>query len=195
MIAGSHDAFLKLVPMRDKLVGMTTLHEQAYVQWLGQEANLSQGLAVELGCWLGSLTLPLLEGLARNPTHADRSKPWLHTFDQFLWWPEFDRFVRHTHLAGRFQENQSFFDFFMDQMLSWDGMVQTHQVDLATYEWSGRPIALLIVDAWKYPAVIQRSFQSFLPHLHPGAILFLRDWYWVTDTAMHVAMYLSLIHI
>ena len=53
-----------LSPRLRQLFGMTSITERAYLQWFARHIFGDRGAIVELGCWLGSTTIPLALGLA-----------------------------------------------------------------------------------------------------------------------------------
>src|SRR5439155_16209513 len=51
---------------REWNLGMTSMAEQAYCEWYASHLYTGKGKIVELGAWLGALTIALATGLWRN---------------------------------------------------------------------------------------------------------------------------------
>jgi hypothetical protein len=67
-----------------RLPGMTTGTERAYFQWYAQYIYSGCGAIVDLGCWLGSTTIPLARGLKKNMIKSS-SKDRIYAYDEFIW--------------------------------------------------------------------------------------------------------------
>src|SRR5437764_1732959 len=67
--------------IRDWYLGMTSMAEQAYCEWYASQLYTGKGKIVELGSWLGALTLAIAAGLTRN--HRNRGPEAFHTYDLF----------------------------------------------------------------------------------------------------------------
>lgn len=149
-----------------------------YYKWLGSNAYTGAGAAVELGPWLGSSTVALLEGLETNPAFAGRR---LQTFDSFVWgqWMTESIFPR---LATRDvpAPGESFlglFHHYMGEYRDWvepkacylerhAAQLENHPAAQRRFVWSGEPIELLIydfgVDVWEIDRVWDLLADSFI---------------------------------
>lgn len=149
-----------------RAVGMTTPEELA---WLADHvANEVQGVGslVDLGCFLGSSTEAMAEGLVRNP-RAGGSE--IHAYDLFRWESWMEQSVAGTPVADRFSEGESFLPYVAKRLAPWGERVVLHEGDLLEETWSGGPIELLFVDAAKSLALGNALARNFLPALVPGA--------------------------
>src|SRR2546430_16771342 len=66
-----------------KLVGMTTRIEREFLENYARQTYSGAGEIVDLGSWLGSLTISLLEGLKKNPAAFTAAS--VHAYDLFAW--------------------------------------------------------------------------------------------------------------
>ena len=69
------------------------------------------------------------------------------------------------------------------------GLVKLHRADLRQYEWDGRPIALLLVDAMKSFDLARQIARSFYPALLPGTVLIHQDFKHYFTSWIHVLRY------
>lgn len=178
-----------LLRSRDRIIGMTSFGERAYLQWYAQRLHTGEGVIAELGCWLGSATIPLATGLSRNPRPEARSGP-IHVFDLFRWDPGMEHFVRGTRLEGRFAAEESFLDAYLEELGPYRPLVEAHEGDLAEGGWTGGPIELLVVDAMKSWGLATTIVSEFYPALIPGkGLLFHQDFaHWRTPW-IHLVQY------
>ncbi len=80
-----HSTYVRLKrAFRNELVGMTSLTEQEYLGKYGEELYQGHGEIVDLGCWLGSTTIPLVDGLLKNPRFSETSRK-VFAYDLFIW--------------------------------------------------------------------------------------------------------------
>lgn len=146
------------------------LHEAARTHWAGA------GHIVDLGCWLGSLTMPLALGLERNPSfrsHAGR----VHAYDSFVWQANYMDSEWPAHLPmERPLDGATFLPAFEHLIRPVRQLIDVHQEDLASTRWTGEPIELLSVDAMKSEPVAQRVIAEFYPALiAERSLLFHQD--------------------
>src|SRR5947207_14356389 len=81
-------------------VGMTSLSERNYYGQAVRETLDMEGAIVDLGCWLGSTSLSLAQGLPKGSTTK------IHAFDQFIWYSWMDQFL--SKVARDYVEGESF---------------------------------------------------------------------------------------
>src|SRR5205809_3571131 len=86
-----------LSPQLRRLYGMTSATERAYLRWFAKHIFTGQGAIVDLGCWLGSTTIPLAIGLVENST-ASSSLRNIYAYDNFVWRSWMDPTVAGTPL-------------------------------------------------------------------------------------------------
>jgi hypothetical protein len=154
---------------------MTSPEEQAYLFWFAETQYQGWGEIVDLGCWLGSATVSLARGLARNPRVADKAGR-IHAFDRFLWEPWMEGFVAGTRLAGRFAAGASFQPEFERRIAPWHDLLRIHAGDLLRERWEPRrPIELLFNDAGKSWELANHVRATFFPALEPGRSLLVEQ--------------------
>ena len=173
-----------------RLLGATSWEEQAFCQWYATHGLSGRGVVVELGPWLGSLTIPTARGLAAN-VEIPRPGRTIHSFDLFLWNLGFEGWVAGTQYEGRYKPGDTFLPLYEELVAPYgnDVTVIAHQEDLAVARWADGPIEILINDAWKLIPIMTNVIERFLPALAPGAILFHQDYLWTSESFIHVAMY------
>lgn len=177
-----------LFPNRHRLLGATSLAEQAYCEWLTSEQFTGKGCIVEFGPWLGSLTAPLAVGLIRNLRTPRKT---IHSYDLFRWETGSNGWAAGTPFDKLYQPGDCFKPLYEQLMAPLQGDVTIHanQADLSVIGWSGEPIEILINDAWKTLPVMANTVQKFFPSLLEGAIVFHQDFLWCTESFIHVGMY------
>ena len=160
--------FLKSRPPVGDLLGMTTREEQSWLYSFARHDYRGVGEIADLGCWFGSATIPLAQGLAENPAVGERNGR-IQAFDLFLWEAWMEDTLAGTSLAGRLAPGSSFLPEFERRIAPWRGLVTTHPGDLNRVGWpSGRPLALVFNDAAKTLELGNSIRRDFLPHLVPG---------------------------
>ena len=173
------------VPKAD-IPGMVSSDEMAFFTESAARYVGREGAIVDLGCWLGSTSIALAQGILRRGSKTDNSNERVFGFDMFQWegWmpahipyclyepgesflPEARRVVR-EHGGGR---------------------VELIQADLALYQWSGGPIKILLVDAMKNQELAIRIPRNFFPSLVPGSLLIHQDFKHYYTSWIHVLQY------
>jgi hypothetical protein len=182
-----HD-FLRERPPTGDLVGMTTPEEQAFLYHFTKRTYDGDGAIVDLGCWLGSSTLPLAAGLAENPNPAARAAK-VHSYDLFQWESWMEDSLAGTSAAGTFAPGDSFLPLFETRLGALRGRVVVHPGDLTRESWSGGRIALLFQDASKSWELANATLRHFYPHLEPGRSVFVEQ-----DFAHYYTPWVHLIH-
>jgi hypothetical protein len=180
--------YAALIPIR--LLGATSLEEQVFCQWYAEHALRGRGAVAELNVWLGSLTVPTLRGLQKNPA-VPRDRRVVHGYDEFLWTDGYEQWAAGTEYAGRYQPGDSFLMLYREIVAPYreDVTVVPHQEHLSAARWTGGPIELLINDIWKDLAIMANVVEQFFPSLLPDAILFHQDYLWASESFVHVAMF------
>ena len=170
---------------------MTFLGERKYLQDYAQNDYSGAGEIVELGCWLGSLTVPLLLGLKQNRV-ASKGLDTVHAYDIFQWeeWmePHYNKTVFSTHP----KPGQSFLAEFAHQVLPYntEGRLVVHAGDLLRAGWCGRQIEMLVVDVMKSWELANGVLKDFYSCLIPGkSYVFHQDFsHWYTSW-IHLIQY------
>jgi Methyltransferase domain len=152
---------------RPKLLGMTTAEEQSYFEGYAATEYSGAGEIIDLGCWLGSTTIPLAKGLLRNQDPRTLKKK-IHAFDQFRWEKWMDDFVVGTEIQGRYHPGDSFLEEFQERSRPWAERITIYSGNLCNIGWIGRKVEFLLIDAMKSwelaNAIISRFFHCLIPH-------------------------------
>ncbi len=156
------------------LPGMTSATERAYFQWYAQHIFQGSGVIVDLGCWLGSTTIPLAMGLSKNSVLRTSCKS-IHAYDEFIWRPYMEPNVVGTSLEGKFKMGENFLPEFNKRIAPWKDQIVVHSVDLSKVTWNGEGIEFLLIDAMKSWELTNNIIQQFFPALLPGKSLILHQ--------------------
>jgi O-methyltransferase len=163
-------------------LSMMAKSEQTYITDYCQNRFENQGKIVELGCWLGSATLSMAQGLVaagRTPTAL------IHAYDIFIWDNSMTPFLGGQPLSPPLETGDSFLPQYLMEIESCKEWVQVHAGDLCQEIWSGEPIEFLFVDAMKSWELSQHIVRQFFTALIPGkSIVFHQDFayfgtYWI----------------
>jgi hypothetical protein len=185
---------LKNGAREDPFPSMTTRAEAEFFRKCARELAPKNGKIVDLGCWMGSTAVALARGLRERPGFSSSSGERVIAYDQFLWLNYMDG----QPTYGIYDHGESFLPEARRLALTHGGgLIELNAVDLGTYEWSGGPIALLLVDAMKDPVLarqITRTFyphftRTFYPHLIPQAVLIHQDFKHYHTSWIHLLQY------
>ena len=145
-----------------------------------------QGAIVDLGCWLGSTSIALAQGILRHDSKVDNVNEKVFGFDTFEW----DTWMP-AHLPYCvYQAGESFLPEARRIVREHGGgRVELIRADLATYEWNGGPIKILLVDALKNDRLAIAIPRSFFPSLIPGALLIHQDFKHYYTSWIHLLQY------
>src|SRR5262245_39335818 len=130
---------LLLSPWVGRCHGMTAATEQAYFQWYAKHLYTGIGDIVDLGCWLGSTTIPLAMGLTEN-VNSKASLGYIHAYDNFIWADYMNAGVVGTPLEGRYRTGESFLEAFDERTAPWKDRIKAHPGDLRQIGWDGGKI-------------------------------------------------------
>jgi hypothetical protein len=153
---------------------MLTPEERAWTRRYIAEAYTGAGHLVDLGCWLGSSTIAMAEGLQANERPSARRRR-VHAYDRFLWEEWMEPIVAGTRLAGSYRAGDLFLDEFARQVRRWQHRIDVHVGDLLVERWLGEPIEFLFIDAMKSWELAERIHQQFYPRLVPGQSLIVHQ--------------------
>jgi hypothetical protein len=139
------------------------------------------GVIVDLGCFMGSTAIALARGLIESGRQEE-----VVAYDLFTWW----EWMNGSLTYGAYRPG----DCFLPEARRYardhgGGLISLQQADLSQFEWDGRPIALLLVDAMKSFDVASQVAQSFYPALLPGAILIHQDFKHYYTSWIHVLQF------
>ncbi|MDO1451014.1 hypothetical protein Q0590_32365 [Rhodocytophaga aerolata] len=144
------------------LLGMTTNQERDYFEYYGKNIYAGYGEIVDLGCWLGSTTIPLLEGLIQNKRFV-KSRKKIHAYDIFIWesWMN----VANTDIDGKYKPGDSFVDEFIRRTANYSEYISVNDGDLCKLSWRGDNIEFLLIDAMKSWDLANCIVNDFFPCL------------------------------
>jgi hypothetical protein len=149
------------------LVGMTSSQERDFVRNYAARDFTGEGAIVDLGCWMGSFTLPLATGLRENP-RIKAGKGCLHAYDLFRWQDWMNPSVAGTRWAGQYKEGDDFSDAFSEQIAPVADLVVMHAGDLNKQTWEPtKTIEYLLIDAMKSFELANSVVRNFFPALRP----------------------------
>lgn len=165
-----------------RVPGMTSPRERAFVKFLARRRLRGLGDVVELGPFLGGLTVALLRGLAQS----GRVAPRVRVYDQF----RVDGFMEGTlnalHAAGQvsrsYRAGESFRSEFENQIRGMKPLPEVMEGSLSDGVSREGPIELLVVDAMKDFPTCMAIARSFYPELVEGSMVLHQDFahYWAS---------------
>lgn len=156
------------------LIGMTSMEERAYWKNYAAKIYTGAGAIVDLGCWFGSTTYSLAEGLTGNK-RIKRDQKKIYAYDLFLWEAWMDPFVKGTKWDNSFQHNDSFLPVFNERISKYKNYVVTRPADLTKEKWGDGAIEFLLVDAMKSWELLNAIQKNFYPFLIPGKSIVLHQ--------------------
>lgn len=173
---------------RGWLFGMTSMSEQVYCDWYADKLYSGRGKIVELGAWLGALTMSIAMGLRRNPRTP--REVIFHCYDRFRWYPSFEIAVKGTPFEGVYKRGDCFLPLFLSRIKDAADLVAPHKGSLHAQKWVDGPIEFLVVDAMKSEHILANVQKNFFPSLMTGrGILMHQDFMHFYEGWIHVAMY------
>ena len=147
------------------VVGMITEQERDWFRSYAANVYSGVGAIVDLGCFVGSTTISLAQGVLANRI-AGATK--IHAYDHFVW----DDFIKAWWKAKNLPlpdiVDDSFLPEFLNRTLAWKDQIKVHQQDLTHVQWQNGPIEFLLVDAMKSPELADSITHAFFPYLIPG---------------------------
>lgn len=179
-----HSIYMKLKrTFSSELLGMTSISEQKYLARYGENFYKGQGEIVDLGCWLGSTTIPLVKGLLKNP-HFSRSNKKVYAYDLFIWFDWMNSSIVGTNLIGKYKEGDNFIGEFKKRTEKVKLRIEICEGDLAKIGWIDEKIEFLLIDAMKNwelaNAIIKDFYSSLIPNeslvFHQDFAHFFTSW-------------------
>lgn len=171
----------------DTLHGMTSREEQTYFRTYVRKSYSGEGEIVDLGCWLGSTTIPLAQGLRRSRNRRVIGKR-VHAYDLFTWQKWMDPFL--GGCARHYSPGESFLEEYESRTRSYSELIAVHAGDLSQIGWSGQPIEVLLVDAMKSwelaESIVEIFYRSLLPQ---KSILIHQDFKHYNCSWIHLVQY------
>ncbi|MDP9292701.1 MAG: hypothetical protein M3O82_10120, partial [Verrucomicrobiota bacterium] len=166
--------------------GMVSSDEMAFFSESAARYFGRKGAIVDLGCWLGSTSVALAQGILTHGSKAHNRNEKVFGFDMFRWegWMP-------AHIPYCLYEPG---DSFLPEArrvvrVHGGGGVELIRADLELYEWSGGPIKILLVDAMKNENLAIQIPRNFFPSLVPGSLLIHQDFKHYYTSWIHVLQY------
>ena len=182
-------AYFETDPSGAYLLGMTSAEEQAYVYQYGAKNYSGVGEIVELGCFLGSLSIPMAKGVLDNPKLANKAGR-IHAYDIFYWDEYIVQMFEGDPLGEKFKEGDSFLPEYEERISEVRSCIQIYPGDLTQIGWKGGAIEFLLVDAMKSWELTDSIIKNFFPSLVPGVSLIQhQDYAYFWTTWIHLSMY------
>ena len=151
---------------------MVTDAELSLAETYARHSYTGEGKIVELGCWLGAVTLALARGVSDNP-QTRRKRP-IEAFDRFRWeaWM--------TPIAERLgcpmvPDGASFFDYTQTILKPYEHLIHLHEEDLLAPERFRDRIEFLFVDAMKSWPLANAIVRAYFPRLIAGRSLIVQQ--------------------
>jgi hypothetical protein len=162
--------FSRLFPSRrlasaSNAVGMIVEQECDWFRTYAADIYTGTGAMVDLGCFVGSTTICLAQGLAANRA-AKTAK--IHAYDRFLWEEWMKLWWEAKGLPPPELEAGSFLPEFLKQTSPWQDQIIVHPGDLALSRWDNGPIEFLLVDVMKSSDLAESIARNFFSFLVPG---------------------------
>jgi hypothetical protein len=162
-----------LLADRKRYVGATSHEEQVFLFCWANQFFKDKGIIVELGPWLGSLTIPLVDGLSLNKSISPDGRK-LYSYDRFMWESIMDEWTSGTPHEGCCNEGESFKPYYLELTNNSD-FLKAHSCNLEHVRYDGPEIELLIDDGVKSYDSGRNVYNEFLPHLLEGGYLIHQD--------------------
>lgn len=171
-----HNAYMRVKRVfSSDLLGMTSSTEQEFLEQYGANLYTGAGDVVDLGCWLGSTTIPLTRGLLKNPAFQGSGRK-VYAYDLFVWFDWMNSSAAGTDIYGRYVEGDSFINEFEKRTSEFADLIETRAGDLKAIGWDRGGIEFLLVDAMKNFDLAGSIVKDFYPHLIEGnSLVFHQD--------------------
>jgi len=148
--------------------------EQAYYRWIAENRYKGDGAIVELGCFLGSSSIPLIEGLLNNPKL--RAEAALEVFDRFVWDEGMAEWTGGRKDLGPLKVGDNYQSLYLEKLGSLSDRVSAHEKDFSNLKIEFGPTEILIVDVMKTFALTENVAESFFPGLLEGGLILHQDY-------------------
>jgi Methyltransferase domain len=179
-ITGENEELSGSVQRIPTMVSKETLQ---YYKWLARTLE-HEGDIVDLGSWMGSSAACLAEGLSENRYRKHRK---IHAYDSFTWRDWMRTYTEDPELlAANIGEGASFLDYFCHFTAAFRHLIDVHQsvlrtateqAALPTLEWSGGPIAVLVMDLAHDRALNEAMWRVFSPSFQDGTTIVIFNQY------------------
>lgn len=155
------------------LVDICSPWEVAWVTRYMATEFTGSGAVVELGPFLGDITIGILKGLRQNSTVHSAT---IDSYDLFVFEDIEDR-TAELPLSGRFHNGESFLPLYKSRLGRDRGLVTAHQGDVSDESWdAGRPIEFLFNDVAKTWDIWNHLKSTFYRSLQVAGTVVEQDW-------------------
>jgi hypothetical protein len=166
--------------------GMVSSAEMAFFSESAARYFGREGAIVDLGCWLGSTSIALAQGILSQASKADNQNEKVFGFDIFQWESWMPAHIPYC----LYEPGDSFLPETRRVVREHGGdRVELIQADLVHYEWSGGPIKILLVDAMKTESLAIQIARKFFPSLISGSLLIHQDFKHYHTSWIHLLQY------
>ena len=173
------------VPKAD-IPGMVSSAETAFYSECAARYFGREGAIVDLGCWLGSTSISLAQGILSHGSKVDNRNEKVFGFDTFQWETWMPAHIPYC----LYEPGDSFLPEARRIVGEYGGgKVELIRADLGLYQWNGGPIKILLVDAIKNEHLAMQIPRNFFPSLIPGSLLIHQDFKHYYTSWIHVLQY------
>jgi hypothetical protein len=166
--------------------GMIMSDEIAFFKESAARYGGREGAIVDLGCWLGSTSIALAQGILSHSPNGNNPQEKVLGFDIFVWEEWMPAHIPYClyHSGDSFLPEA--------RRLARDhgrDAVELIRADLALYEWTAGPIKILLVDAMKSEKLARQIARNFYPSLITGSLLIHQDFKHFYTSWIHILQY------
>lgn len=173
-------------PPTKHIPGMINSDEIAFYKESAARYVGRKGAMVDLGCWLGSTSIALAQGILSRTPNGDNRHEKVLGFDIFVWEGWMPTGVPYC----LYQAGDSFLPEARRHARDHGGgKVELIRADLTVYEWTGGTIKILLVDAMKSETLARQIARNFYPSLNTGSLLIHQDFKHFHTTWIHLLHY------
>jgi hypothetical protein len=170
-------------PAAPSLPTMITEEESRFFQECTARYVGRPGAIVDLGCWFGSTSIALAQGLRSRDPDPGEGREKVLGFDLFTW----EQWMPAGVQYGLYQPGETFLPearrLVADQG---GGFVELARADLSTSRWDGGPIKILLVDAMKSESLTRNIAVEYYPSLTAGGLLIHQDYKHFYTSWIHI---------
>jgi len=162
---------IDLAPMRDvvRVPTMLAPEEQQFYLWLTRDWMQGDGMVIDLGAFVGGSTARLAEG-HRIAGHPGK----VFGFDRFRAGEDVKARLLYPGGVPRFR-GDDVFRVARRLLAPWRDRLVLRRGEIQSIGWTGDPIEVLAVDAFKRVDLIDRMVADFFPALVPGRSILVQQ--------------------
>lgn len=172
--------------LQPDIPGMITSDEIAFFKESAARYVGREGAIVDLGCWLGSTSIALAQGILSRSFTGNNPQEKVLGFDMFIWEQWMPAHVPYC----LYHPGETFLPEARRVVRDHGGgTVELIRADLVLYEWTAGPIKILLVDAMKSEKLARQIARSFYSSLITGSLLIHQDFKHFYTSWIHVLQY------